>query len=255
MGLRELVLRGQFRPGERIAEIPVARRLGVSRTPVRLALERLVQEGLLEASAAGGFTARQFTLRDLWDAIEARGALEGSAARLAAERLTDFRELDPLRRIYDQLEKLVQPSVALGQPPSSETMERYAELNAAFHAGIVDLAKSPMLRWALERIHSIPFASPRVVILSGSMQGTVIAQAHHRALLEAVRNREGARAESLAREHARFARQSLEDALAHPQCFTAGRETGLALIQRGLAGLAPASPPEPGSRETEGRFQ
>jgi GntR family transcriptional regulator of vanillate catabolism len=238
MNLREMVLRGEFGPGERISEIPLSRRLGVSRTPIRLALERLAQEGLLEPTGTGGFRVREFTVRDIWDAIEARGVLEGAAARLAAERLTDFRELDPLRRIDNELEKLSRNSIVHGHPPSSDEMIRYADLNGAFHAALIDLAKSPMLRWALERIQSIPFASPTTVVPSRSVDGTLIAQAQHAALLDAIGNREGARAENLAKEHARFARQSLEKALAHPPESLAGREMGLALIKRELPDLS-----------------
>src|SRR5690606_8527759 len=96
VNLREMVLRGEFEPGERLLTVPLAERLGVSRTPIRLALERLAQEGILEAGPGGGFTVRSFTLSDIWDAVEARAVLEGAAARLAAERLRDPAELGPL---------------------------------------------------------------------------------------------------------------------------------------------------------------
>ena len=74
--MRELLMRGEFKPGEHIREIPVAERLGVSRTPARLVLERLAHEGLLEARAKCGFMVRKFTLQDILDAIEIRGVLE-----------------------------------------------------------------------------------------------------------------------------------------------------------------------------------
>src|SRR5689334_3914754 len=93
--LRELILKGEFGPRERISEHPLSARLGVSRTPIRLALERLAHEGLLEPYPTGGFIVRQFTLDDIWDGIEIRSLLEGGAARLAAERLNDDKELDP----------------------------------------------------------------------------------------------------------------------------------------------------------------
>ena len=85
LNLREMLLRGDFRPGERISELPMVARLGVSRTPIRLALDRLANEGLLEPSPSGGFVVRAFDLSDIWDAIEMRGVLEGTAARLASE--------------------------------------------------------------------------------------------------------------------------------------------------------------------------
>src|SRR5579862_6670887 len=86
LSLREMLLRGDFAPGDRISELPLVARLGVSRTPIRLALDRLAHEGLLEVSPGGGFVVREFTLTDVWDAIEMRGVLEGTAARLGAER-------------------------------------------------------------------------------------------------------------------------------------------------------------------------
>src|SRR5437762_2259806 len=95
--LREMLFKGEFQRGERLSELPLVARLGVSRTPIRLALERLAHEGLLETSRSGGFVVREFTIDAVWDAIDVRGVLEGTAARLAAERLDNDRELDRLR--------------------------------------------------------------------------------------------------------------------------------------------------------------
>src|ERR671924_755438 len=86
LGLRELLLGGEYPPGQRLSELPLVERLGVSRTPLRLALARLEHEGLIEALPAGGYAVRQFTRADIDDAIELRGLLEGTAARFAAER-------------------------------------------------------------------------------------------------------------------------------------------------------------------------
>ena len=84
--LRELILSGELPAGTRILEVPLAERLGVSRTPVRTALVRLEQEGLLEGLPNGGYRVRHFSDHDVRDAIELRGTVEGLAARLAAER-------------------------------------------------------------------------------------------------------------------------------------------------------------------------
>ena len=67
--LREMILSGDFSPGERVSEAPLTGRLGASRTPIRLALERLAHEGLLEPYPTGGFIVRTFTLEDVWDGI------------------------------------------------------------------------------------------------------------------------------------------------------------------------------------------
>src|ERR1700689_302440 len=108
LNLRGMLLRGDFQPGERISELPLVARLGVSRTPIRLALDRLANEGLLEVVPTGGFVVRAFTLTDVDDAIEVRCVLEGTAARLAAERLQDPSELEGLHTLQKELE-LVMP--------------------------------------------------------------------------------------------------------------------------------------------------
>src|SRR5256885_8043956 len=109
--LRELILKGQFGPGERISEHPLSARLGVSRTPIRLALERLAHEGLLQPYPTGGFIVRRVTLDDVWDGIEVRGLLEGGAARLAAERLVNDSEVEPLRKRQEEMDALGEPTV------------------------------------------------------------------------------------------------------------------------------------------------
>ena len=84
--LRELIVNGGLAPGERLAELALVEQLGVSRTPVRAALQKLQEEGLLEPIPGGGCAVRAFSEADIRDAIEVRGTLEGLAARLAAER-------------------------------------------------------------------------------------------------------------------------------------------------------------------------
>src|SRR4029453_13271882 len=71
--MRELILRGAFRPGERLREVPLAARLNVSRTPLRLVLDRLAQEGLLKARPTGGFVAGGVSVEEIWAAIRCCG--------------------------------------------------------------------------------------------------------------------------------------------------------------------------------------
>src|SRR3954469_1055573 len=95
-GLRQLLLDGTFPSGERVPELRLVDELGVSRTPLRIALMTLEHEGLLETLPGGGFVVRAFSRSDIDDAIELRGVLEGTAARFAAERLESEEELDGL---------------------------------------------------------------------------------------------------------------------------------------------------------------
>ena len=77
LSLRDLILTGELKAGDRISELAVVERLGVSRTPIRMALVRLEEEGLLELIPSGGFSVKAFSERDITDAIEIRGTLEG----------------------------------------------------------------------------------------------------------------------------------------------------------------------------------
>src|SRR5579863_5394440 len=77
LSLREMLVQGHFRPGERIREVPLAAELKVSRIPLHLALERLAHEGFLEIRPTRGFVVQRFSNEDIYDAIELRGLLEG----------------------------------------------------------------------------------------------------------------------------------------------------------------------------------
>lgn len=210
IGLRKMILQGEFARGERISELPLVARLGTSRTPIRLALERLAHMGLLDVLVSGGFTVRQFTLAEVLDAIEVRGVLEGTAARLAAERLSSGADLDLLRRYSARMEAMPRLTI--------DSFPEYMDMNEAFHAALVDLAKNAMLRRSLEQVNLLPFASASAMvfptsILPRSNEMLAIANEHHRALIEAIAGRQGTRAEGLAREHAGVARRVFELAL------------------------------------------
>jgi GntR family transcriptional regulator, vanillate catabolism transcriptional regulator len=212
--LRDSLMRGEFAPGERMAELPLVARLGVSRTPIRLALERLAHMGLLDFSAAGGFTVRGYTLAEALDAIEIRGVLEGTAARLAAERLADSAQVVPLRQRAEEMEQLEHLTL--------DSFSHYMDLNDAFHAAVIALAKSAMLERTYRHAISLPFASPSAMVfpttgLAHPDEALFVAREHHRSIVEAITQRQGTRAEALAREHAFIGRRVLLMALADRQ--------------------------------------
>jgi GntR family transcriptional regulator, vanillate catabolism transcriptional regulator len=211
LGLREMLLHGALRPGERIAEIPLSAKLGVSRTPLRLAFEKLEHEGLVKALPHTGFAASEFSLADIWDAIETRSILEGASARLAAERLENPAQLEPLRKINRSMQEMAGLDI--------EGFTQYLNLNEVFHLAVFDIAKNQTLRRAIDQIYRLPFVAPsgRVILrqtVPGWKEIRPIAEEHHRSIVDAIEHREGARAESLAREHVRITRRHLEKALA-----------------------------------------
>ena len=213
LSLREQLLSGEFKPGDRMSELRLVDRLGVSRTPLRLALASLEHEGLLRSLPGGGYVVREFTRADIRDAIELRGVLEGTAARFAAERGASRRDIRALRSINDSVEPLVHLA-------DYESFERYVALNELFHARLLKMAESPLLERTLEGVLSLPFASPSALVLQHaqlpeSREILIIAHRQHLWLVDAIEGREGARADSIAREHARLSLTNLEIVLSH----------------------------------------
>ncbi|MEO6018221.1 MAG: GntR family transcriptional regulator [Polaromonas sp.] len=211
--LREMILAGELSVGARITELAIVEKLGVSRTPIRAALMRLEQEGLLELTPSGGYSVRSFSEREAADAIELRGTLEGLSARLAAERGVAPALLAAARECLDQIDAvLVRPSL------DDNAFLSYVTLNQQFHTLLGEISGSELIARELERVVSLPFASPSgfVVRQADSPRARdmlVVAQDQHREVLNAIERREGARAEAIMREHSRIAQRNLRDAV------------------------------------------
>jgi GntR family transcriptional regulator of vanillate catabolism len=231
LGIRDLVLRGEFKAGERVPELVLVELLGVSRTPIRAALQRLAEEGLLEAAQPAGYVVRSFSEADIFDAIEARGAIEGLAARMAAERgVPDLL----LKQMADCLAEL--DAVLAEARPGNEHLGKYAALNRRFHELMLEGAGSAMVAHALSRVASLPFASPNAFVevqdkIPGSLEILRNAQREHHEILAAIRERSSARVEPLVREHARNARKNLELVLHNNEAMQ--HLVGAPLIRRG----------------------
>ncbi|MEC5403954.1 GntR family transcriptional regulator [Paraburkholderia sp. MPAMCS5] len=219
LGLRELIVEGHLVAGARISELWVVDRLGVSRTPVRAALNRLEEEGLLEPIASGGFAVRSFTVDDVGDSIELRGTLEGLAVRLAAERGVDAAQLKKLHALIDEIDAILAGEL------TDETFSAYVEANRRLHAQLTAACNSRVIERQIERVMTMPFASPSAFVIAQSIDASArdmlrIAQSQHVAVVESIERREGARAEALMREHARIARHNLHAALQNQNVMT-----------------------------------
>ena len=218
LAIRELILAGELAPGRRISELSVADRTGISRTPIRAALQKLEEEGLVETIPSGGFAVRSFSQQDVFDSIEVRGSLEGLAARFAAERGSGAR-FGQLVACLQELDEIVESALQ-----TEDGFSLYVAANARLHALIVDLAESPTLARQIERAVSLPFASPSGFVMAQSVLAEshrvlLVAQDQHRCVVEAITNREGARAEAIMQEHARLAGRNLRLALNHEKAF------------------------------------
>jgi len=211
--LRDLILRGEFEPGQRLAEQQLAERLGASRTPVRAALVTLEQEGLVEANDTGKFLVRQFTPREVADAIAVRGHLEGMAARLVAEHGVSRQLQAELQACLDE------GDLALAANPLDfESYAAYAVVNDRFHALVLEASGNRALQRAVALNDKLPFAPASAML---PMQGTVAldrdwmlyAHRQHHMLFAALKAGEGARAQALAIEHTEVAQMNMRMAL------------------------------------------
>ncbi len=225
--LRELVLSGELPGGTRIAELSIVEMLGVSRTPIRAALMRLEQEGLLEALPNGGYRVKTFSERDVSEAIELRGTIEGLSARLAAERGAPPVVLNEARACLREIDAVLK-SASL----SDEDFAKYVKLNASFHALLSEMSGSDVIARQLERVMSLPFASPSgfVIVQANSPAARdmlIVAQDQHWQVIEAIESREGSRAEAIMREHSRIAQRNLKEAVS-----TQSHMPGVQLIRR-----------------------
>lgn len=227
--LREMILAGELPAGARIAELSIVEKLGFSRTPIRAALVKLEQEGLLDALPNGGYAVKTFSERDVAEAIELRGTLEGLAARLAAERGAAPVVLNEARACLQAIDAVLSESAL-----DDEAFASYVKLNERFHALLSELSGSSVIAKELERVCSLPFASPSgfVVVQANSPKARdmlVVAQDQHWQVLDAIDRREGSRAESLMREHSRIAQRNLREVVLSQ---TPNQLPGVSLIRK-----------------------
>lgn len=209
IALRQRILSGHLPGGTRLFEVALAEELEISRTPIRAALSQLAEEGLLERVRGGGFVVRSFALADVVDTIELRGVLEGTAARLAAERGAPPDRMAEMETLVARLDD------CLNVPMEHIDLDQYSRLNSQFHSGLSALSGSTVIQREIERVTRLPFAAPSAFLadhlqIDRFRRTLPPAQEQHRALIQAIAAREGARAESIAREHARAARRNVE---------------------------------------------
>lgn len=200
--IRRLILDGALAAGTRVSEHEIARRLDVSRTPVRLAFSALAQEGVLVKAETRGYRVRRIEAKDIADAIEVRGALEGVAARLAAQ---NGLSAEMRRRMAARLAD-GDALFAKGRLTEAD-IAAYHDLNMDFHAAIVEAGGNQAIAEALARNDHLPFASISslavdLAALDKEFRRLNFAHMQHHVIVDAIQSGEGARAEAAMREHA-----------------------------------------------------
>lgn len=197
--LRDWILHGRFKPGERIEEIPTALAMGVSRTPVRTALATLANEGLIDHQPKRGYQVRAFELNDILAAYEVRAVLEGLACRSAANRGLTPQQAETVRACLAEGDRILEQGRLV-----PEDHEPYQKMNVTLHNTLIDAASNPWLARFSEQAHNIPYASDRIVLWENH---PLILRSHgdHHRIVEAVLEGDAQRAESLMREHVYYA--------------------------------------------------
>lgn len=203
--LRNKILSGEIAQGSRIVELEYAAMLGVSRTPLRLALSELEKEGLLERREKRGYQVRQFSENSLAEIMQVRGALEALAVQLVAEQGIDSETLDALEKnIAASREVLDNGS---NDQDLKARFNLWSQHNKEFHTLIITASNNTALQLAYtQNIHKIPLTSPGTLAFSKSSSTQELAfilraQQDHEDIVEAIKNRQSSRAQALMKEH------------------------------------------------------
>ena len=153
--IEEFILDGALLAEEKITERDMAKRLGMSRAPVREAIRELINAGLLEQISARQIIVRQLLVTEVEEIFSIRAMLEGRAAALAAANLTNGQQLSQLQVLHEQM-TLVADSL---------DFPRYFDLNIQFHKLIHEIANAPRLQGLIDQImrESLLFRSRSLV--------------------------------------------------------------------------------------------
>ena len=187
----EQIIGHRLRPGDKVSDLRLSEELGVSRTPVREALHRLAQEGILRAESRRGFFVTPFSSQDVGEVYDIRTALETLAVRLALAHLTE-QDLDESQRAIDESHRQI-----LGGAEGAE--EHWLAVDRAFHRLIAQRARSRRLESLLTglqtqigvfQVYGIHLSPLRLLSIE-----------HHQAILNALKARDSAAAEQAMARH------------------------------------------------------
>jgi len=200
--IKQMIMDRKLLPGDKISQEKLAHELGISRTPVVSALKYLEKEKLVEAKPRRGFYVRLFTMEEMVSIFELREVLEGLAARRAAVQITD-----------DQIEELQSFFAPFDDAGGSADLKAYAREDRRFHNFVTVVGAKEFLKNILQTYNIISF-SYQVVSSEGLVRSPAETIREHRAIVAAICDRDGNRAEELMRAHFRQSIARLKDEIA-----------------------------------------
>jgi len=186
--LRQMIVRGELAPGERLVEPELGEALGISRTPLRDALKTLAAEGLVQLRRNRNSIVAPIDAEQLAHLFEVEAGMEGMAAVLACERMTNT-EIKRLEVLQDRMERL----------QSAGDLDGYFELNQKMHEMIVAGSKNPVLIETHGRlIGQLERARFAALTKFGRWEEST---SEHRMILEALKARDSAKVQELVMNH------------------------------------------------------
>ncbi len=194
--LRNDILNGRYRPGESLIEMKVAKKMGVSRTPVREAIRQLELEGLVSSIPNKGVVVQGVSEQDIEDIYTIRKMIEGLAARWAAEKITD-EQLKELKDIIDLMEFYTE----------KDDIDKVSELDTKFHDIIFKACDSRPLESVLTNFHHF-IQRARLVSIKSSGRASHSLEEHSK-IYEALKSRDPDAAEKAMIQHVQSARINL----------------------------------------------
>ncbi|MBO8127794.1 MAG: GntR family transcriptional regulator [Peptococcaceae bacterium] len=194
--LREAIIAGKLKPGERLMEMQLAEELGVSRTPVREAIRKLELEGFVMMVPRKGAYVAGISDKDITDVFEVRAALEALAAGLAAERITD-----------EEIENLERSVVQTTEIAEKGDINALVEADTQFHELIYRASRNKRLKQIVTHLSEQiqRFRASTLSVPGRNRQ----ALEEHRKIVEAISEHNIELAQALAREHIENAENSL----------------------------------------------
>ncbi|MGB9841001.1 GntR family transcriptional regulator [Thermovenabulum sp.] len=198
--LREAIISGELKPGERLMEVQLAEEMGVSRTPVREAIRKLELEGLVVMVPRKGAYVAGLSMKDAADVFEVRQSLEGLAAALAAERITD-EEIESLERVL----------LEINDAAEKNDINLIIQKDAEFHNILFKASRNDRL---VQIINNLKEQIDRFRIQSFENPGRLKKlMEEHKKIVEAITERNVEKAKKLAEEHIEKVENNVMDIL------------------------------------------
>ena len=191
--LLDMVINGELKPDERIVEESISKKLRISRTTLKRAINILIGEGIVEERPKKGCYLKSYSKKEILDIYYVREVIEGLSARIAAEIIKPH-ELKELKEIIKKSEEYLEQN----------DINSYNTMNTKFHELLTKISKNKMIISILGKYNII-----RISLKIGETKVSKKSIEEHKSIIKAIESADGDMAEKIIRNHIRFAREEL----------------------------------------------